>query len=157
MRQILSCRETLFNVISSNAILVDSLRARTATIRGMEVEALVSSSTVCRKHGALQESLASVTYLSDIVTDCKSTGLDIEATAQHEVANVLWDQGETEISIRMRQHLIDNADFNSQNVDLSLPVLLARLVSCLCTCKIITDLDRAIISPRHALQNPTQS
>jgi ataxia telangiectasia mutated family protein len=95
----------------------------------MEVEALVSSSTICRRHGALQESLASVTYLSDIVPDCKAVGLDIEATAQHEVANVLWEQGETEISIRMRQHLIEHADFDSQNTDLSLPVLLARLVS----------------------------
>jgi ataxia telangiectasia mutated family protein len=94
----------------------------------MEVEALVSSSSLCRKHGALQESLASVTYLSDIVPECKAVGLDIEATAQHEVANVLWEQGETEISIRMRQHLIDHADFDSQNIDLSLPVLLARLV-----------------------------
>lgn len=95
----------------------------------MEAEALVSSSSVCRKHGALQESLASATYLSDIVSECRAIGLDIEATAQHEVANVLWEQGETEISIRMRQHLIDHADFDSQNVDLSLPVLLARLVS----------------------------
>lgn len=127
VRQLLSCRETLFNVLASNKVLVDSLHARTATLRGMEVEALVSSSTISRKHGALQESLASVTYLSDIVPQCKSVGLDIEATAQYEVANVLWDQGETEISIRMRQHLIDHADFNSQNVDLSLPVLLAKL------------------------------
>ena len=63
------------------------------------------------------------------MNDCKSVGLDIEATAQHEVANVLWEQGETEISIRMRQHLIDHADFDSQSGDLSLPVLLARLVS----------------------------
>lgn len=128
MRQLLSCRETLFNVLSSNPTLVDALHARTGTVRNMEVEALVSSSTICRKHGALQESLASVTYLSDIVPDCKTVGLDIEAIAQHEVANVLWEQGETEISIRMRQHLIDHADFDSQNTDLSLPVLLARLV-----------------------------
>lgn len=129
VRQLLSCRETLFNVLSSNSVLVDSIHARTATVRGMEVEALVSSSTVCRRHGALQESLSSVTYLSDIVSECKSVGLDIEAIAQHEVANVLWDQGETETSIRMRKQLIEQTDFNSQNVDLSLPVLLARLVS----------------------------
>lgn len=132
MRQLLSCRETLFSVLSSNPVLVDSLHTRTATIRGKEVEALVSSSSVCRKHGALQESLASVTYLSDIVPQCKAVGLDVEAVAQHEVANVLWEQGETEISIRMRQHLIDHADFDSQNVDLSLPVMLARLVSITC-------------------------
>jgi ataxia telangiectasia mutated family protein len=95
----------------------------------MEVEALVSSSSICRRHDALQESLASVTYLSDLVPKCKGVGLDIEATAQHEVANVLWEQGETEISIRMRQHLIDHARFDTQNIDLSLPVLLAKLVS----------------------------
>lgn len=129
MQQLLSCRETLFNVLSSNSTLVDALHARTGTIRNMEVETLVASSTIGRKHGALQESLASVTYLSDIVSDCKAVGLDIEAAAQHEVANVLWEQGEIEISIRMRQHLIEHADFNSQNTDLSLPVLLARLVS----------------------------
>jgi ataxia telangiectasia mutated family protein len=95
----------------------------------MEVEALVSSSSISRRHGAIQESLASVTYLSDIVPRCKSAGLDIEATAQHEVANVLWEQGETDTSIRMRQNLINYASFDSQSVELSLPVLLAKLVS----------------------------
>ncbi|KAH7384291.1 hypothetical protein DE146DRAFT_222027 [Phaeosphaeria sp. MPI-PUGE-AT-0046c] len=127
VRQLLSCRETLFNVLSSNRVLVDALHARTGTIRNMEVETLVASSKIGRKHGALQDSLASVTYLSDIVSECKAVGLDIEATAQHEVANVLWEQGEIEISIRMRQHLIEHADFDSQDTDLSLPVLLARL------------------------------
>lgn len=100
-------------------------------MRHMEVEALVSSSAICRRHGALQESLASVTYLSDIVQQCKSVGLDIEATAQHEVANVLWEQGEAGTSIKMRQHLIAHASFDSQDSDISLPVLLAKLVSIL--------------------------
>ncbi|KAF1922871.1 uncharacterized protein M421DRAFT_426490 [Didymella exigua CBS 183.55] len=127
VRQLLSCRETLFNVLSTNNAIIDSLHTRTATIRNMEVEALVSSSSISRRHGAIHESLASVTYLSDIVPKCKSAGLDIEATAQHEVANVLWEQGETDTSIRMRQNLIDHASFDSQNVELSLPVLLARL------------------------------
>jgi ataxia telangiectasia mutated family protein len=125
----LSCRETLFNVLSTNNAVVDALHTRTATILNMEVEALVSSSSISRRHGAIQDSLASVTYLSDIVPKCKSAGLDIEATAQHEVANVLWEQGETDISIRMRQNLIDHASFDSQSVELSLPVLLAKLVS----------------------------
>jgi ataxia telangiectasia mutated family protein len=124
----------------------------------MEAEALVSSSSVCRKHGALQESLASVTYLSDIVPECKAIGLDIEATAQHEVANMLWEQGETEISIRMRQHLIDHADFDSQNTDLSLPVLLARLVSnTSCHISIAANHDRVTILLKLALQSLTQS
>jgi serine-protein kinase ATM len=131
VRILLSSRETLFSVLSSNGPLLDSLRARTSTIRQMEVQALVSSSAICRKHGALQESLSSVTYLSDLVGQCKSVGLDIEATAQHEVSSVLWEQGEAETSIRMRQRLIKNTSFDSQVIDISLPVLLAKLVSIL--------------------------
>lgn len=128
VRLLLSCRETLFGVLGANSSLQDSMRARTGTIRHMEVEALVSSSNISRRHGALQESLASITYLSDIVPQCKATGLDIDATAKHEVAGVLWDQGESETSIRMRQHLIEHGNFDSQASDISLPVLLAKLV-----------------------------
>jgi serine-protein kinase ATM len=129
VRLILSCRETLFSVLSSNAPLQESLRAMTGTLRHMEAEALVQSSTISRRHGALQDSLSSVTYLSDIVQQCKSVGLDIEATAQHEVANVMWEQGEAETSIRMRQDLLEHTKFDSQSTDISLPVLLAKLVS----------------------------
>ncbi|KAF2744994.1 hypothetical protein M011DRAFT_470010 [Sporormia fimetaria CBS 119925] len=127
VRLLLSCRETLFSIIGGNAALKESMRARVGTIRHMEVEALIQSSTVGRKHGALQESLSSVTYLADIAPQCKSIGLDIEAAAQHEVANVLWDQGESETSIRIRQHLIRHTKFDSQATDISLSVLLARL------------------------------
>lgn len=127
MRQILSCRETLFNILSGNAPLLESLRVRTGSIRNTEVQALVSSSRICRKHGALQESLARVTYLSDIVQECRSVGLEIGAIAQHEVACVLWDQGEAETSTGMRQHLIEHTQFDSQDTDVSLPVIMAKL------------------------------
>jgi ataxia telangiectasia mutated family protein len=130
VRQLLSCRETLFSILSTNASLLEELRVSIGSIRSMETEALIASSAICRKHGALQESLASVTYLSDLVPECKAIGLDIEAAAQHEVASVLWEQGEAETSIRMRQHLIDHANLDSQDTNISLPVLLAKLVSC---------------------------
>jgi hypothetical protein len=127
-------------------------------MRHMEVEALVSSSTICRKHGALQESLASVTYLSDIVQQCRSVGLDIEATAQHEVASVLWEQGEAETSIRMRQHLIDHANFDSQASDISLPVLLAKLVSMHSPrLPSVANLIRVITSRKPDWQSPIRS
>jgi len=41
----------------------------------------------------------------------------------------LWEQGEAETSIRMRQHLIEHANLDSQDTNISLPVLLAKLVS----------------------------
>jgi ataxia telangiectasia mutated family protein len=129
VRQLLSCRETLFKLLSTNEPLLEALRVRTGQVRSMETEALMLSSAISRKHGALQESLASVTYLSDLVPECRAIGLDIEASAQNEVASVLWEQGEAETSIRMRQHLIEHANLDSQDTSVSLPVLLAKLVS----------------------------
>jgi ataxia telangiectasia mutated family protein len=108
----------------------------------------------------LQDSLTSVTYLSDIVQQCKAVGLDIEATAQNEVANVLWEQGEAETSIRMRQHLIDHTKFDSQSTDISLPVLLARLVSAHCSRSRfenrVTNVGRVIIWRKLGLQSQTR-
>ncbi|CAI6341211.1 unnamed protein product [Periconia digitata] len=127
VRQILSCRETLFNILSANEPLLDSLRVRKGSVRSVEVQALVSSSRICRRHGALQESLARVTYLSGLVQQCKDVGLEIEAVAQHEVASVLWDQGEAETSTGMRRQLIESTRFDSQDDDISLPVILAKL------------------------------
>lgn len=129
VRQILSCRETLLSVLGSNDALLESLHTRAGTLRSMEVEALLSTSTICRKHAALQESLTCVTYLNDIVQDCKAFGLDIEASAKYEEANVLWDYGEQEKSIRIRQDLVDYGNFDSQDRQISLPVLMAKLVS----------------------------
>lgn len=133
VRLLLSCRETLFGVLSSNGHLQDSLHLLTNAVRNMEVEALVQSSTMGRRHGALQESLASVSYLNEIVQQCKSVGLDVGATAAFETANVLWDQNEVETSIRMRQHLVDTVEFDSQKIDIKKPVLLAKLVGFECT------------------------
>ncbi|KAL1605036.1 Serine/threonine-protein kinase tel1 [Paraconiothyrium brasiliense] len=59
--------------------------------------------------------------------DCKAFGLDVEASAKYEEANVLWDHGEQEKSIRIRQELVDYGNFDSQDQKISLPVLLAKL------------------------------
>lgn len=135
------------------------MKVRAGTIRHMEVESLVSSSNINRRHGNLQESLASVTYLSDIVQECKSVGLDIESVAQHEVAGVLWDQGEVETSIRMRQYLIDHGTFDSQDPNISLPVLLAKLVSSSLVTKSEQRADghRVITLQKLVSQNPIRS
>ena len=95
----------------------------------MEVGALLSSSAIFRKHGALQESLASATYLSEIVEHCKAAGLNIDVAAQCEVASALWEQGEASTSIRMRQELMEKVDLSGQSNSISISVLLAKLVS----------------------------
>jgi ataxia telangiectasia mutated family protein len=71
----------------------------------MEVEALQATCAISRKQGFRSEALAAATYMNDLVPVCQEVGLDIEVTAQQEVANILWDQGEVPTSIRVLQHL----------------------------------------------------
>jgi ataxia telangiectasia mutated family protein len=98
-------------------------------VRNVEVQALISSCTISRQRSALQESLATATYLSDLVPACKEIGLDIEAAAQSEVADVLWDQGEHSTSIRMLQQLAEQAYPNSEKDGNARSKVLAKLVS----------------------------
>jgi ataxia telangiectasia mutated family protein len=98
-------------------------------IRSVEVKALISSCTISRQLNALQESLATATYLSDLVPVCKEIGLDIEAEAQSEVADVLWDQGEHSTSIRMLRQLAEHAYPKTEKNGNARSKVLAKLVS----------------------------
>lgn len=81
-----------------------------------------------RHHGALQNALATATYLSRLVEPLQEVGLDIKAAVQFESANVLWDQGEMTASINMLQDLQHNFNAKSQLIHVGMPELLARLV-----------------------------
>jgi serine-protein kinase ATM len=83
------------------------MRLSLKDVRSIEVEALLSSCNISRKHSSLQDSLATATYLSDLSDVCSRVGLDIEASAQNEVADALWDQGEHSTSIRMLRRLTE--------------------------------------------------
>lgn len=94
----------------------------------MEARALLSSSQMSRRHGALQNALAVTTYLNRLVQPCQVTGIDISAAVQFESAAVLWDQGEMAASINMLQDLKASVDVGKQAIHVGKPELLARLV-----------------------------
>lgn len=96
----------------------------------MEARALLSSSQMSRRHGALQNALAVTTYLNRLVRPCKDIGIDISAAVQFESAGVLWDQGEMAASISMLQDLKTSVDSGKQAIPVGKPELLAKLVSC---------------------------
>lgn len=128
-RSILSSRETLLSVLISSPKLQDMLHVSPRDVRSLEVQALLTSSSLSRKHGALEESLAAATYLSDLAPTCLEAGLNIGAAAQYEVASVLWDHGETSTSIRMLQQLDANFNLQEQASAVARSTLLAKLVS----------------------------
>lgn len=94
----------------------------------MEARALLSSSQMSRRHGALQNALAVTTYLNRLVQPCKDLGVDISAAVQLESAGVLWDQGEMAASINMLQDLKANINPGKHAIRVGKPELLAKLV-----------------------------
>lgn len=102
---VLSSRETLFSTVCNNSSIREPMNLSLKDARSIEVEALLSSCHISRKHSSLQGSLATATYLSDLSEVCSRVGLDIQAAAQNEVADALWDQGEYSTSISMLRRL----------------------------------------------------
>ena len=95
----------------------------------VEVEALLESSQMSRRHGALQYSLTAATYLTALIEPCHSLGLDITAAAQNESASVLWDQGEMAASIGVLHDMNSGLDLQKQSIRVGKSELLAKLVS----------------------------
>lgn len=82
-----------------------------------------------RLHGASQNALSTVTYLTELVTPCKMVGIDISAAVHLESAQVLWGQGEMTASIRMLQDLNNHLSLHDQLIQVGKSELLATLVS----------------------------
>ena len=96
--------------------------------RLLEVETNINSSCLLRSHGSLQEALANVTYLSDLIKPCESIDLRIDSAVQQEIANVLWEQGDIVPSIRMLQAIESSSGIGDQSIHVGRAGLLATLV-----------------------------
>ena len=129
VKAIISCRETLFSSLSKRSKLQDLLKTSQRDARSLESHVLLASSHMSRTHGAIQNALSTVTYLTELVKPCREVGVDISAVVRLATANVLWDQGEMTASIRMLQDLQGLLDSHAQLVEVSKPELLAKLVS----------------------------
>lgn len=125
----MSARETVFSSLGRQAHLQDMVNSSPRDARMVEIQALLESSQMSRRHGALQYSLTSATYLTSLIGPSDALGLNITAAAQNESANVLWDQGEMTASIRVLQDMNSSLDLRHQAVRVGKSELLAKLVS----------------------------
>ncbi|KAL1646059.1 Serine/threonine-protein kinase tel1 [Diplodia intermedia] len=126
VRPILSARETLWSMLSKTPSLQGIVNTEPRQLREREADALITGSDVYRRHHALQELLASATYLADIVPSCREVGYEIGNGAKYQVARVLWDQGEKNTSIRMLQQLEDQTK-NRKDPTVARTILLTKL------------------------------
>ncbi|KAI9695841.1 MAG: Serine/threonine-protein kinase tel1 [Bogoriella megaspora] len=127
VRHLMSCRETLFSSISKNVTLQHIVALNLRESRTFEMEALLTSSSTSRKHGAFQDSLATTTHAMGLIADCKKCGLEVEAAAKIELANVLWDQGEMGPSIKVLRGLQRQSHLDRQDIPVARSSLLAQI------------------------------
>lgn len=129
MNLILSSREALLSALSYRPELQTIVNTGPRETGRLHVLALLNSTRISRSHGDLQNSLATATYLSDLVASTHALGINVEAAVEYEAARVLWDQGEMSASIKMLQLLDTSVDLRKQTIHVGKPELLARLVS----------------------------
>ena len=129
-----SCRQTLFSTVSKSKDLRALMKVSEKDARIVETQAILASSGLNRRHGALQSCLNSATYLGQLVGSCAELGARVDIAINFEASNVLWDQGEMASSIRMLQDVVGSANFEDQDIHVGKPKVLATLVRSYLNC-----------------------
>ncbi|KAI9801156.1 MAG: hypothetical protein M1825_003430 [Sarcosagium campestre] len=125
--QIMTARGTLLSSFGRRAHLRSMTGSSLNEVRLIEVKSLLELSRLSRNHHAIQTSLSTTTYLSELIKPCLEIGLAVDSAAQFESSNVLWDQGEMNASIQMLQDLKGSLQPEGQAVRVGRAELLAKL------------------------------
>nr|KMM71923.1 hypothetical protein CPAG_08223 [Coccidioides posadasii RMSCC 3488] len=125
--QILSCHEGVFSIISRKPQLQAMLGISSGDAQLLKVKAIRESLRISREHDAHQASLKSAMLLTKLAGPCSKVGLEIDAAATFDLANVLWDQGEMTTSIKMLQQLSERNDPQKEAISVNRAEILASL------------------------------
>ncbi|TIA61581.1 hypothetical protein D6C77_03353 [Aureobasidium pullulans] len=126
-QSIVSCRETLFSLLSRNNNLREALHVSIRDCRAIEARSVISSSQFSRRNDLIQQSLTAATYLSQLVPLCQEIDVNMDAAAHFEVATTLWRQGEISTSVQMLQELCSRTDLLKQSIQVGRAGMLAQL------------------------------
>ncbi|KAI9667274.1 MAG: Serine/threonine-protein kinase tel1 [Bathelium mastoideum] len=124
---IVSCRNTLFSSVSKNPRLQHMIPISLRDSRTIEIEALLASSRISRKHDVLQDSLSATTHTFNLISECRKCGIEVGAATTMELASVLWDQGEMASSIKLLKGLQNETHLERQDIPVSRALLLTQL------------------------------
>lgn len=95
----------------------------------LDVDLELHASRVFRRIGALNESLSTSTYLTDLVASAAHAGIYIDGAVKNELAHVLWDRGELQTAVQMLRGVTEDCDFSQQSIPIAKAETLATLVS----------------------------
>ena len=129
VRPILTGREALAAAMKRNRALQSLIKINLQDSQLFEVKMIRASQQVASRQDAAQFSLNRALHLARLADMPSSAGLHIGSLAQHGLAKVLWDQGDTTTSINMLRQLADRGDIQKGAILIGRSELLADLVS----------------------------
>lgn len=126
--RILSCREAAFGILSNDDSFKNIMKLDLKATRLLGARMDLEGSKTFRLVGSMQESLAVLAHLSNLVEPYQLMGLTIGNAVKKEMANTLWSRDEIIPAIRMLQQLKQVQDLDSQSIPVGRAGLLATLV-----------------------------
>lgn len=94
-----------------------------------EMDVIVRSSIISRKLGLLEDSLADVTFLSELADQTAQRSINVDGAVKFETSNALYDRGELISSISILRNLDETCQYNTQQLGLARSDVVATLVS----------------------------
>src|SRR5277367_1594403 len=98
-------REELASAIRRNVSLQRILRMTSGDSETFEAMVVRQSLQVLQSHGASQASLNRAVYLLELSKTSEFSQEEIRSVAHHDLAKILWDQGETGASVQIFRQL----------------------------------------------------
>ncbi|OJJ51010.1 hypothetical protein ASPZODRAFT_162899 [Penicilliopsis zonata CBS 506.65] len=125
--KLLNWHEALVSSITSQDYIKTAIQLTDHDTQLLQVKTVRQSLDILKDHDLPQASLKGAIYINKLVEPCAALGINIDAAAKFDLANVLWEQGEMTTSIRMLQQLNEQNDLNKQTIPVSCAELLVTL------------------------------
>jgi len=116
-------------MVVRNQALHKALQIQSNEVRIAEVDVIIRASAISRKLGLLEDSLADVTFLSQLVNHNAPPHIIVDGVVALETSNALYARGELVSSIGILRTLHETCQYDQQNLQISRSDVLATLVS----------------------------
>jgi len=116
-------------VLLQNQSLQQELKFDRIKLQLAELDVLIRSSSISRKLGSLEDSLADVTFLSGLADQYAANDLKVSGAVDFEISNTLFDRGELIPSINILRKIDATCAYDEQQLTTSRAEVVATLVS----------------------------
>jgi len=119
----------VFRIVVRDQALQEALKVHGSEFGIAEIDVAIRASAISRKLGLLEDSLADVTFLSELTNCNGQQDFKVDGAVKFETSNALYDRGELTSSISILRNLDDTCQYDHQQLSISRSDVAATLVS----------------------------